>query len=96
MGVSSYDNPISTFCSQNMKQGVQPNCNPIGICDEGDQLVGVRIDIKPYQSPHFNPFKPNGISHYYQLDKPISSFRGAGWYFFSIFMHILIEYSVSK
>ena len=28
-----------------------------------------------------NPFKPNGISHYYQLDQSISILRLVGWYF---------------
>ena len=29
----------------------------------------------------FNPFKPNEISHYYQLDQSISALRVVGWYF---------------
>ena len=32
----------------------------------------------------FNPFKPNGISHCYQLEQSISVLRDVGWYF-SIF-----------
>ena len=33
----------------------------------------------------FNPFKPNGISHSYQLDQSISVFRVVGWYFSFLF-----------
>ena len=28
---------------------------------------------------YINPFKLNGISHYYQLDKSIFVFKGFGW-----------------
>ena len=37
----------------------------------------------------FNPFKPNGISHCYQLEQSISVLRDIGWYF-------SIENSASK
>ena len=33
--------------------------------------------------PILNPFKPNGISYYYQLDQSISVLRVVGWYFYS-------------
>ena len=42
-----------------------------------------------------NPFKPNGISHCYQLDLSIFVLRVFGWYFF-IVIPILIEQSISK
>ena len=32
-----------------------------------------------------NPFKPNGISDSYQLDKSISALRVVGWYFSFLF-----------
>ena len=32
-----------------------------------------------------NPFKPNGISHYYQLDQSISVLRVDGLYFSFLF-----------
>ena len=32
-----------------------------------------------------NPFKPDGISYIYQLDKSISVLRVVGWYFYSNF-----------
>ena len=34
---------------------------------------------------YVNPFKPNGIANYYQLDKSISVLRDFGWYFSSLF-----------
>ena len=43
-----------------------------------------------------NPFKPNGISHYYQMDRSISLLRFDGSHVFFIFIHILMEHSVSK
>ena len=42
-----------------------------------------------------NPFKPNEISHLFQLEHSISNFRGVVWYFI-FFFQILIEYSVCK
>ena len=45
--------------------------------------------------PSFNPFKPNGIAHYYQLDQSISVLRVVRLYFF-IFIQISIEHSVRK
>ena len=30
---------------------------------------------------NLNPFKPNRISHFYQLDQSISILRAVGWYF---------------
>ena len=51
-----------------------------------------------------NPFKPNGSSHPYQMDKSISVLRAVGgiflkepvgWYFF-ILIRILIEHSAIK
>ena len=41
-----------------------------------------------------NPFKPNGISHCYQLEQSISV-KG-GWVVFFIFIQILKETSVNK
>ena len=38
----------------------------------------------------FNPFKSNGISHFYQLDQSISVLRVVGWYFF-VFIQTLIR-----
>ena len=37
----------------------------------------------------FNPFKQNGIFHYYQLDQSVSVLLVVGWYF-SIFIQFLI------
>ena len=42
-----------------------------------------------------NPFMPNGISHCYQLDQPISVFKGCLAVFFD-FIQILMEHSVYK
>ena len=33
-------------------------------------------------SEHINPFKPNEMSRFYQLDQFISILSGVGWYFF--------------
>ena len=33
----------------------------------------------------FNPFMPNGISHYYQLKQSISVLRDVRWYFSFLF-----------
>ena len=43
----------------------------------------------------YNPFMPNGISHYHQLDQSISVLRVVRWIIFH-FIQILIEQSVSK
>ena len=43
---------------------------------------------------NINPFKPNGISHWYQLDQSIPVFRILKWYF--VFIQILKEHSVIK
>ena len=37
-----------------------------------------------------DPYMPNGISHPYQLDKSISSFRVVGWCFFFFFIFVQI------
>ena len=37
----------------------------------------------------FNQFKPNGISHYYQLDQSIFVLRVVGWYFSFLFEFLL-------
>ena len=36
----------------------------------------------------FNPFKPIGISHDYQLDRSISILRVVGWYFLFLFKFV--------
>ena len=33
-----------------------------------------------------NPFKPNEISHYYQVDQPISALMVVMWYLFFLFL----------
>ena len=55
-------------------------------------LVVTFMSIILYLDQRFNPLKPNGIFHYYQLEHPISNIRVIGWHFFQI----PIEYSVSK
>ena len=47
-----------------------------------------------YFSCLINPFKPNGISHFYQFGPVHLNLRVVGWYFF-IFIQILIEHTVS-
>ena len=42
-----------------------------------------------------NPFKPNEISHFYHLDRSMFVLRVVWWYF-TFFIQILIEHSVSK
>ena len=44
--------------------------------------------LQPYDyitRNHLNPFKPNGISHCYQLDLSIFVLRVFGWYFSLLF-----------
>ena len=48
-----------------------------------------------YNNSLFNPFEPKGISHFYKLDQSISILRVVGLYF-SFFVKILKEHSVSK
>ena len=42
-----------------------------------------------------NPFKPNEISHYYQMDQSISVFKGC-WMVFFIFNQIFKGHLISK
>ena len=46
-----------------------------------------------YTYPSYQTFKPNTISHSYQLEQPFSNFRGVGWYllFFSNFNRIFCK-----
>ena len=49
-----------------------------------------------FQGLHrLNPFKPNGSSHYNQLDKSIAILKGC-WVVFFIFIQVLTEHSLSK
>ena len=40
-------------------------------------MRGFRLDFST--DPVYYIFKPNGISHYYQLDQSISALRVVGW-----------------
>ena len=48
------------------------------------------------QNYAFNQFRLNGISHYYQLDQPISVLKVVGWLVFFIFIQILKENYISN
>ena len=45
--------------------------------------VGEETAVFSENSFIFNPFKPNGISHSYQLNQSLFILRVFGWYFFS-------------
>ena len=47
-------------------------CENARTCIKGKNIVSIN---------HFNPFKPNGIPYYSQLDRSVSVLRGVGWYF---------------
>ena len=43
---------------------------------------------------HINPFKPNGIPHFYQLDQSISVIRVQWYIVFFIFFQVLIQHTI--
>ena len=43
------------------------------------------LHLHVYQKSDFDDMKPNGVSHYYQLDQSISVLRVVGWCFLFLF-----------
>ena len=48
-------------------------------------VVAILVFHSLFKKSYINPFKPNGISHYYQLDQFISALRVVRWYFSFLF-----------
>ena len=44
-------------------------------------LSGITVSMLPLEFKLINPFKQNGISHYYQLDRSVSVLRVEQYYF---------------
>ena len=59
------------------------------VCSESKENAESRLKIiaksLPNMDMNINPFKPNGMSNYYQLDQSISVLRVGGWYITFLF-----------